>query len=318
MPNITKSELVELYEKMLLIRRFEEKANELFVAGLVRGTVHTSNGQEAVAAGICHELATDDYIVSNHRGHGHALAKGADPKFMMAELFGKKTGYCKGMGGSMHVTDVSTGMLGANGVVAAGLPIATGAGLTVKLKGLEKVVVCFFGDGAANHGNFHESVNMAAIWRLPVIYVCENNLYAVSVAHKKACSVDSIAQRAAGYGIPGWSVDGMDVEDIIGAASKAVERARKGEGPSIIECRTYRFLGHSRSDPAFGVYRSKEELEEWKLKDPILTLPKKHKLSSAQLEEISSRVDQILEDAVTFAQESPFPTLEDAAGYLYA
>ncbi|MEM3054951.1 MAG: thiamine pyrophosphate-dependent dehydrogenase E1 component subunit alpha, partial [Candidatus Bathyarchaeia archaeon] len=267
MLNLAKEKLIEMYGKMLEIRLFEEKVFELYAQNLVPGTIHLYTGQEAVAVGVCSALRKDDYITSTHRGHGHCIAKGAELKHVMAEILGKRTGYCKGKGGSMHIADFSLGVLGATAVVGAGIPIAAGAGLSIKLRKTDQVVACFFGDGASNQGTFHEGINMAAIWKLPVIFVCENNLYAMGTRQSLVMVIENIAERASAYGIPGVVVDGNDVLAVYEATFKAVERARKGEGPTLIECKTYRHRGHSRVDPAR--YRPKEEVEAWLAKDPI-------------------------------------------------
>ena len=237
---ITKQEKLDLFRKMILVRAFEEKAGELFQQNLIPGFIHLSIGEEASSVGTCSVLRKEDYVASTHRGHGHLIAKGADPKFMFAELFGKATGYCKGKGGSMHIADFSIGILGANGVVAGGFPIIVGAGLSIKLRKTDQVAVVFFGDGAANRGPFHEAVNMAAIWKLPVIFVCENNLYASTTAASYALAGGSVAARAAGFGIPGISVNGNDVLVVRKVVGEAVERARTGQGPSIVDNKTYR------------------------------------------------------------------------------
>jgi len=265
--SLSKEKFVELYKRMLEIRYFEEKVFELYAQNLVPGTIHLYAGEEAVAVGVCSNLRKDDYITSTHRGHGHCIAKGAQLKRIMAEILGKETGYCKGKGGSMHIADFNVGMLGATAVVGAGLPIAMGAGLSIKLRRTDNVVACFFGDGASNQGTFHEAINMAAIWKLPVIFVCENNIYAMGTRQSTVMLVEDIADRAVAYGIPGVTVDGNEVLAVYEAAQKAVERARKGEGPTLMECKTYRHKGHSRIDPA--KYRPKEEVEEWLRKDPI-------------------------------------------------
>jgi TPP-dependent pyruvate/acetoin dehydrogenase alpha subunit len=252
---------------MLTIRRFEERCNYLFMQGRIPSTLHLYIGQEAVATGVCAHLTPDDYALSTHRPHGHAIAKGVSPQAIMAELFAKKTGCCQAKGGSMHVGDVSVGMFPAIAIVGANIPIAAGVGLAAKRLGTDRVAVAFFGDGAANEGAFHEGLNMAAIWDLPVVYVCENNLYAASTPVSTAFRIEDIADRAAAYGMPGVVVDGNDVEAVHEAAGEAIARARRGEGPTLIECKTYRLCGHSRSDPR--TYRSKEEEAAWETKDPI-------------------------------------------------
>ena len=252
---------------MWQIRRFEEAVDDLFARGLMHGTMHLSIGQEASATGTCSALRDDDAITSTHRGHGHCIAKGADLERMMAELLAKETGYCRGRGGSMHIADVATGNLGANGIVAGGIPIAAGAGLAYRLRGLDRVVVSFFGDGAANEGAFHEAVNLAAIWKLPVVFLCENNKYGMSFSTEKSFAIENIAERAAGYGIPGVTVDGTDVLAVHDAVAEAVARARAGEGPSIVEGVTMRMHGHAEHDSAD--YVPKEMYEEWSKKDPV-------------------------------------------------
>lgn len=298
----------ELYQMMHKIRTFEEQCILLSRKGLIGGSLHLYIGEEAVAAGACYDLREDDYIASTHRGHGHCVARGADIGKMFAELLGRETGYCRGRGGSMHIADVGLGMLGANGIVGGGIPIATGAGLAIKYKNLDAVVVCFFGDGATNTGAFHESVNLAAAWKLPVIYVCENNMYAVTMPIEKACALNTLADRSSGYGIPGLCVDGNDVLAVREACTAAVERARKGEGPSFIECQTYRWLGHHMGDD--GKYRPPEEVEYWKKqRDPIANFARKllddQILNQSDLDRIHHGVNQEIEAAVQFAHESP-------------
>ena len=318
--NLTKDELVEFYRKMLEIRFFEEKVFELYAQNLVPGTIHLYAGEEAVAVGVCSNLTQDDYITSTHRGHGHCIAKGADLKRTMAEILGKKTGYCKGKGGSMHIADFTIGMLGATAVVGAGLPIAVGAGLSVKLRKTDQVVACFFGEGASNQGTFHESINMASVWALPVIFVCENNLYAMGTRQSRVMNIQNIADRAIGYGIPGTVADGNDVLTVYEATQNAVERARKGEGPTLLECKTYRQKGHSRVDPAR--YRPKEEVEEWLAKDPIERLKTKLResgvLTDSEIQQIEKEALDKVEEAVKFAVESSYPSSEEALEDIYA
>jgi len=309
-----------MYKKMLEIRLFEEKVFELYGQNLVPGTIHLYAGEEAVAVGVCSNLRKEDYITSTHRGHGHCIAKGADLKRTMAEILGKKTGYCKGKGGSMHIADFAIGMLGATAVVGAGLPIAVGAGLSIKLRKTNHVVACFFGDGASNQGTFHESINMASTWKLPVIFVCENNLYAMGTRQSSVMAIENIADRAVAYGIPGVSVDGNDVLAVYEAAQKAVKRARKGEGPTLIECKTYSHKGHSRVDPA--KYRSKREVEEWLSKDPIKRFKERllqtNSLTEIEIQRIAKEVSTKIEEAVNFAKESPYPASEEALEDIYA
>jgi len=305
---------------MLEIRFFEEKVFDLYAQNLVPGTIHLYLGEEAVAVGVCSLLRKDDYITSTHRGHGHCIAKGAELKRTMAEILGKKTGYCNGKGGSMHIADFSIGMLGATAVVGAGLPIAVGAGLSAKLRKTDQVVACFFGEGASNQGTFHESINMASIWKLPVIFVCENNLYAMGTRQSTVMAIENVADRAVAYGIPGVVVDGNDVSAVYEATQRAVERARKGEGPTLIECKTYRHKGHSRVDPA--KYRPKEEVEEWLAKDPIKRFKEKllqtNTLTEAEIQQIEKEVSDEIEEAVKFAMESPYPAPEEALEDVYA
>jgi len=315
-----KTKLTEMYTSMLKIRYFEEKVFELYGQNLVPGTIHLYAGEEAVAVGVCSNLRLDDYIISTHRGHGHCIAKGADLGKTMAEILGKKTGYCKGKGGSMHIADFNIGMLGATAVVGAGIPIASGAGLSIKLRGTDQVAACFFGDGASNQGTFHEGINMAAIWKLPVIFVCENNLYAMGTRQSIVMTIENVADRASAYGIPGVSVDGNDVLAVYEAASEAVKRARKGEGPTLLECKTYRQKGHSRFDPA--TYRPKAEVEEWLKKDPLSRFKNKlvenGTLTEQEAEKLSREAKETVESTVKFATESPFPQLEEALEDVYA
>jgi pyruvate dehydrogenase E1 component alpha subunit len=323
---VENEELIQMYTRMLTIRRFEEKLKGLVFGGEVPGFVHAYAGEEAVAVGTCFALQDDDYITSTHRGHGHLIAKGADLKRMMAEIFGKATGYNKGKGGSMHIADFSIGILGANGIVGAGLPIATGAGLAAKLRQSAQVAVCFFGDGASNQGTFHESVNLASAWKLPVIYLCENNMYGEFTPAAEAVSVEDISDRAAGYNIPGVTVDGQDVLAVYEVVQEAVKRARQGDGPSLVECKTYRYEGHVIGEEAFigdRGYRSTEEIEKWKSeRDPIALfkdrLFKQGVLTEDQASQIEEKVGKHLDEAVTFARESPMPALEEALEDVYA
>ena len=316
---IESAKLLEMYRRMLEIRFFEEKVFELFGQNLVPGTIHLYTGEEAVAVGVCSNLRKDDYITSTHRGHGHSIAKGARLDQTMAEILGRKTGYCKGKGGSMHIADFSVGMLGATAVVGAGIPIATGAGLSIKMRGTDQVVACFFGDGASNQGTFHEGINLAAVWNLPVVFVCENNLYAMGTRQSRVMLIENIADRAVAYGIPSVVMDGNDVLAIHEAARLAVERARKGEGPTLMECKTYRRKGHSRFDPA--TYRPKEEVETWLKKDPIAHFQTKlfemGALTKAEAEKIIQEVTTEVDEATKFAVESPFPEPEEALGDVY-
>lgn len=312
-----KERILDLYTRMLRIRRFEEQVSVLFAQGQLPGFVHLYIGEEAVAAGVCAALRDDDYIVSTHRGHGHVIAKGGDLKRMMAELFGKATGYCKGKGGSMHIADFSLGILGACGIVGGGIPIAVGAGLSAQYRGSDQVAVTFFGDGAANEGSFHESLNLAAVMKLPVLFVCENNRYGEFTPMEKVTSVRDIALRAAGYGIPGVIVDGSDVLQVYEAASTAVKRARNGEGPTLIEAKTHRAVGHAEGEKAFlagGVYRSPEELAEAQAKDPLRILYQKiiqmQVATPETLETLDRGISQAVAEAVAFARQSPDPDLQ--------
>jgi pyruvate dehydrogenase E1 component alpha subunit len=312
--------LKRIHRTMVRIRRFEERAVELFMAGELPGFLHSYLGQEAVAAGVCAALRQDDYITSTHRGHGHVIAKGLELDRMMAELYAKTTGYCKGKGGSMHIADFSRGILGANGIVGAGIPIGAGAALSARMRRSGQVVVSFFGEGATSQGSFHEAANLAAVWRLPLVLVCENNLYAVSTHRSQQNRLSDIAQRAAAYGFPGVTVDGNDPVAVYQAAVPAIERARAGEGPSLIECQTYRWLGHYVGDP--GAYRPKEEYAEWKARDPVprfeTRLEAEGVLPREQIESVREEVRREVEAAVEFARQSPSPRPEDALEDLYA
>jgi TPP-dependent pyruvate/acetoin dehydrogenase alpha subunit len=299
---------LEIYRVMRTIRRFEQRSSQLFGENKVWGTIHSYAGSEATAVGVCAHLRDDDWITSTHRGHGHCIAKGADVGRMFAELLGREDGYCRGRGGSMHIADTSKGNLGANGVVGAGIPIATGAALTAKTLGSDRVAVSFFGDGAANQGSFHESLNLAAIWKLPVVFVCENNQYAESLPTKKAFAVEDIAVRASSYGIPGVNVDGCDVRAVYDTAGEAVRRARAGEGPTLLVAETYRHEGHYYGDPRR--YQSKEEVEGWRTRYDPLTDARAwmtgDKIATvADLDAIDREVDQEIEKAVAFAEAAP-------------
>jgi len=317
---IAKQEKLDLYKKMLTVRAFEEKAGELFAENLIPGFIHLSIGEEASSVGTCSVLRDDDYVASTHRGHGHLIAKGADPKKMFAELFGKKTGYCKGKGGSMHIADFSIGILGANGVVGGGFPIIIGAGLSIKLRKTDQVGVVFFGDGAANRGTFHEAANMAAIWKLPVIFVCENNLYASTTPAKYSLGGGSVAGRAAAYGMPGYVVNGNDILEVRKTVGVAVKQAREGNGPSIVENKTYRFRGHFEGDPQR--YRAKKEIEDFRRKgDPIQLFKaalKKERILTEKLDKnFRDEVTTLIEEAVRYAQDQPLPQPEEALEDLF-
>lgn len=308
------------YREMNKIRFFELSAAELFKQGLLSGNIHTYAGQEAVAVGACQALKPTDYIASTHRGHGHCLAKGGNPGSMMAEIFGKATGYCKGKGGSMHIAAVNLGILGANGIVGAGISLAAGSALASKTMGTDEVSLAFFGDAASNQGSFHEAVNMAAVWKLPCIFLCENNKYGVSVSINRVCSVENISDRAKAYNIPGVIVDGNSVFAVYEAVKAAADQARKGGGPTLIECETYRHRGHYEGDPQ--AYKSSEEMEKWKLRDPILLLKTEilqHNIATpAELDAVAAEVKAEIEAAVEFAKQSPYPSIDQATTDVYA
>lgn len=314
-----KNQLLKMYTQMVQIRTFEEAAGKNFADGLVPGFVHLYAGEEAVAVGICAHLTDDDYITSTHRGHGHCIAKGVDIPGMVAELMGKSTGICNGKGGSMHIADVDKGMLGANGIVGGGLPLACGAALTAKYQGKGAVAVSFFGDGASNQGTFHESLNLAAIWKLPVIFVCENNGYAESTPTSYHCSVGDIANRAAAYEIPGVIVDGLDLFSVYEAAGAAVERARAGDGPTLIEAKTYRYYGHFQGDMV--TYRLEEEVAAYRARDPIASLKRyllEHGVASAdELDAIDDRIASELQQAWEDAKNAPWPDTNAALEDVY-
>lgn len=317
--SLSSEKMTELYREMLKIRRFEERVSELFSKGLIPGFVHLYIGEEAVAVGVCANLTKNDFITSTHRGHGHCIAKGANLKRMMAELFGKKAGHCKGKGGSMHIADYSSGILGANGIVGANIPIATGAAFAAKSEGTNHVAVAFFGDGASNTGSFHEGINIAAAWKLPVIFVCENNLYAISTRTTRSSLINDIADRAASYGIPGTVADGMDVMAVYESTRQAVERARTGQGPTLIECKTYRFCGSFEGDTQH--YKTKGEREEWLKKDPLnfaRKLVTMGVLTDADIQRIDQEIRSAVDEAVKYAQESPYPEPEEVTKDLIA
>ena len=310
---ISKERKKWIYQTMNQIRYFELKALSLFEENKLRGSVHLYAGEEAVAAAICSQLTDEDYITSTHRGHGHCIGKGARLDLAMAELMGKATGYCKGRSGSMHIADFDKGNLGANAIVGGGIPIATGAALAAKLKGSAQVAVSFFGDGASNEGTFHESLNLAAVWKLPIIFVCENNGYGISVPQWQSTSVEDIGVRGSGYNMPGVTVDGNDVYAVYEVAQEAIKRAKAGEGPTLIECKTYRQLGHWTGDPQN--YRSREEVDDWKEnRDPIVLFKQKliaeKAFSAKQLEDIEKTAIKEADDAAEFAMSSPDPDPE--------
>lgn len=312
--------LILMFERMLKIRHFEERVKNLFAAGELPGFVHLYLGQEAVAAGACAALRDDDYITSTHRGHGHIIAKGGDVKRMMAELYAKATGYNKGKGGSLHIADPTLGILGANGIVGAGIPIATGAALSTKLRKTDQVTICFFGDGAANQGTFHEAINLASAFDLPIVYVCENNLYAVGTRQSQVRKIEDIADRGTAYGIPGLAIDGNNVIAVYEAIKEAVDRARAGEGPTLIECKTYRWRTHFEGEP--DTYRPPEEVKAWMRREPIAPyrrqLIESGVLSEAEAQEIESAVLREIDEAVEFGRSSPSPKPESALEDLWA
>ena len=317
---LTSEQLIDMYVTMNRIRTFENRVAELFAAGKIPGFVHLYVGEEAVATGVCANLTDRDYITSTHRGHGHLIAKGGDIKRMMAELFGKKTGYCKGKGGSMHIADLDLGIMGANGIVGGGPPLAAGAALACQYLGTDSVAVCFFGDGASNQGTTHEAMNLATCWKLPVVFINENNMYGISSCTINSMCVPNIADRAAAYDMPGVVVDGNDVVAVQEASAEAITRAREGRGPSLIECKTYRHRGHFEGDPC--AYRDNAELEEWKEKDPIPRLEKKllemGMLTVKKVEEIAASLKNDLAAAEKFAEESPFPNVSELTEDVYS
>lgn len=318
--NLKNEQMLLLYENMYKIRRFEERAGQVFAAGKIPGFLHTGIGQEAIAAGALMFLKPTDYIGYTHRGHGHCIAKGADLKLMFAELFGKETGYCKGKSGSMHIASPELGMLGANGIVGGGLPIVTGAALSAKCRKTDSVAVAIFGEGATSEGTFHESLNMSSLWKLPVIYICENNLYAEFTPKTTHMPNEFVAERVTGYKIPAVTINGNDVLEVYKAVNEAVERARIGEGPSFVECLTYRWSGHYEGDPM--KYRPTGELEEWKKRDPIASFEKYltgKKLATAEmLKEIRQNVEAVIEEGIKFAEESPDPSPDILLQDVYA
>lgn len=317
---VKKDQLLDFYSTMYSIRRFEEEVFELYKVGLMPGLAHLYIGEEAVATGACSAISEGDYIGSHHRGHGHLIASGADLNRMMAEILGKKDGYCRGKGGSMHIMALDKGIIGANGIVGGGIPIATGAAYTCKLKQNNKVVLCFLGDASSNEGTFHESINMASAWNLPIVYIIENNLYGISVDIRKVTNVKDLSVRAKGYGIPGYTVDGNNVIEVNKAVVKAVKRARKGDGPTLIECKTFRSGGHHVGDPA--KYRSAGECEMWKNRCPIVSLKKALlEESVATKDEISTlenSVEERIKAAVSFAKEAEYPDPEAAFEDVFA
>ncbi|MDX1521873.1 MAG: thiamine pyrophosphate-dependent dehydrogenase E1 component subunit alpha [Anaerolineae bacterium] len=317
--DINQEKLLWMYKTMRLIREFEDRLHADFAAGKIPGFVHLYAGEEAVATGVCANLSDDDFITSTHRGHGHCIAKGVDIKEMMAEIYGKATGSCNGKGGSMHIADVDKGMLGANGIVGGGPPLACGAGLTAKVKGTDQVTVCFFGDGASNQGTTMEGLNLAGIWKLPVIFVCENNGYAETTSPDYSVSGQDIAARARGFGMPSVAVDGLDVFAIYEAVHEAVDRARRGDGPTFIEAQTYRYYGHFEGDTI--QYRDREEEEQYRSRDCLEHFRKvvieQGLLSEAELDAIDAEAKQAVADAVAFADESPMPNTSETLTDVY-
>jgi acetoin:2,6-dichlorophenolindophenol oxidoreductase subunit alpha len=317
--DIDKGKLMEMYTKMLHVRHFEEKVAYFFSSGKVHGTTHLYVGEEASAIGACCALEEKDLITSTHRGHGHCIGKGIDLDRMMAELLGKETGYCKGKGGSMHIADLTRGNIGANGVVGGGHSIAVGAALTLQMNKSDQVVLCFFGDGASNEGSFHEALNLASIWKLPVIFFCENNLYGMSMPATKSMNIADVAQRAAAYGIPGKAVDGNDVLEVYRTTLEAREYVRHN-GPILLEAKTYRWLGHSKSDA--NVYRTKDEIVKWKEKCPIKRFRKYLEdnglFESSELDAIEKQAAEDIERAAEFADQSPYPSFDTICDDVYA
>jgi pyruvate dehydrogenase E1 component alpha subunit len=313
---LPESKARDMLYKMVLTRAFEENAEEMYALGKVHGTMHLSIGQEAIAAGSSPALKKSDFLLNTHRGHGHFLMWGGDLKRMMAEFLGKESGYCRGRGGSMHIADVESNNLGAQGIVAGNLPISVGVGLSIQLRKTDQVVLTLFGDGASNEGAFHESLNMASIWNLPVIYLCENNQYAMSMPFEKAFRVEQISERAAAYGMTGLTIDGNDVIAVYKAVTDAAERARKGSGPTLIEAVTYRYRGHSKSDRQ--LYRTREEVKQWMEKDPIQRFAKELNVNEAGLKEIQARVKEDIRKAVEFAENSPEPEVSSILEGIYA
>jgi len=320
MGKILKETYFEMLRKMLQIRYFEEQVDQFYMKGDVHGTGHLYIGMEAVAVGSILAIKKNDLITSTHRSHGHCIAKGAELKFMMAELLGKVTGYCKGKGGSMHIAHINLGILGANGIVGGGIAIATGAALAVKALNTGQIILCFFGDGATNQGVFHESLNMASIWKLPVLYIIENNKYGMGFPVSKAVNIEKLSQRACSYGIKGLTIDGNDVMGIYNTVVRLSDEIRKGNGPILLECETYRWKGHSRMDAER--YRTKEEVEEWKTKCPIKRFKKylieNNITNSSEIKVIEDKVKEEIADANKFAKDSPFPDPGSALEDVYA
>jgi acetoin:2,6-dichlorophenolindophenol oxidoreductase subunit alpha len=318
---LSTDQLIEMYTRMYMIREFEKMADKLYALGKVHGTMHLSAGQEAVAIGISQATHKDDYLINHHRGHGHFIAKGADINLMMAEFLGKEAGYCKGRGGSMHIADFSSNNLGANGIVGGGIPHSVGVGLAIQMQERSEICISIFGDGAANEGVFHESLNMAGLWKLPVLYVCENNMYGMSMDINRAAAKLPIAQRAEGYGIPWFFIDGNDVLTVYETMRNSADYIRSGKGPVLVETQTYRYFGHSKSDR--NLYRTKAEIENWRnTKDPIALFRKELEgnafITPEKLEEINSGITQLIDAAVAFAESAPEPDPSTVMEYVYA
>lgn len=317
---LSNEKLIGLYKSMWDIRFFEEKVEECFAKGMIYGTTHLCIGQEATAVGSCAVLEDQDKITSTHRGHGHCIAKGAEVNKMMAELFGRTTGYCKGKGGSMHIADVEKGNLGSNGIVGGGIPLAVGSALTAQMKKLDYVTVCYFGDGATNEGSFHEALNLAAVWNLPVVFICENNQYGMSSSIKEMVNIPDLSIRAKSYGFPGVTIDGNDMIDVMNTTEEAVKRARSGNGPTLIEMKTYRWNGHSKSDAL--LYRTREEEKSWRDKDPIKqfkdVLIEAAVLTEETSEDIKRASKLEIEKSVEYAEAGPLPTKADLLTDVYA
>ena len=317
--DLSREQLLGMYRRMRLIRAFEDTAQEYFEAGEIGGFLHLSQGQEAVPVGTCTALRGDDYITSTHRGHGDVLAKGCEVKYMFAELYGRTTGYCKGKGGSMHIADFGQGIIGANGIVSGGLPIITGIGLSIKMRGTDQVAICFFGDGATAEGGFHEAMNLASLWQIPVVFVCQNNLYGLSNPWDNTAYDCDLAQRARSYHMPGECVDGMDAIAMYNSVKKAVDLARAGGGPSFIEAKTYRFLGHYVGDPA--LYMPSDERAAWRERDAILKLGRQLQawgyLTEEEDGQMAASIEAELQAGIDYARSSPMPAPEEALTDVY-
>lgn len=316
---VPNEDMKRMYKTLVRIRKFESRAVDLFAEGQIPGFLHSYLGEEAIATGVCANLRKTDFITSTYRGHGHIIAKGGDTKYMMAELYGRTTGYCKGKGGSMHIADRDLGILGANGIVGAGQDIAVGAGLAIRYRGTDQVAACFFGDGSTNQGTFHEALNLASVWKLPVIFVCENNHFGISMSQSKHQAIQDIADRAASYGFPGIAVDGNDVMAVYEVAKEAVDRARKGQGPTLIECKTWRWRGHFEGDP--GTYKDPKEQEAWMDKEPVgryrTFLEENGVMTSDETSAIDTMIDDEIDAAIAYASESPLPKPEDVVKDVY-